>query len=360
VLDLLAPIAQDCAIAVSPDSKLPVAVIGAGSIVDAAHLPTYRALGIEIAGIFDLDAARARAVAARHGIDRVYGTLDEALEDQRAGFVDIAVVPWAQPEIVTAALTNGKHVLCQKPLALSVAEAQALAAAADASDRCVVVNQQLRYDEGIAVMRSMLQRGWIGEPTTLTFSVDIATDWSSWQWLVDSERLDLLYHSIHYLDAVRSLLGEPDVVFCTLSRTPGQLATGETRSISTLIFPGGVRALVHVNHENRSGDPSATFRLDGSDGSIVGSLGLLLDYPHGRPDTLAVRSLALPTDGWLNYPITERWLPNAFAGPVAALLQWASGGAAAPTNAADNVRTVQLVNALYRSDETGSSQDLRK
>ena len=121
----------------------------------------------------------------------------------------------------------------------------------------------------------MLRRGWIGEPTTMSFTVNISTDWTAWNWLVESPRLDVNYHSIHYLDAIRSILGDPKTVFCTGSRTEGQLPIAETRSISTLIFPGDVRALVHVNHENRAREPEATFRIDGSDGSIRGSLGLL-------------------------------------------------------------------------------------
>jgi predicted dehydrogenase len=224
----------------------------------------------------------------------------------------------------------------------------------------VVVQQQLRYDEGIAAAASMVRHGWIGEVTAVTFDVDIATDWSAWPWLVTSPRLEIQYHSIHYLDAIRSILGTPDRVFAAAGSTPGQLAQAETRTISTLLYDNGVRGLVHVNHENHCGDVRATFRIDGSAGSIRGTLGLLYDYPAGRPDTLEVYSTVLPTDGWLPYPVTSRWLPDAFAGPMAGLQHWISGGPAAATRLTDNLDTLALVDALYRSIETGQATDVAR
>lgn len=358
MLELLTPIADACRITVEDSHTRSVAIVGAGAIVDFAHLPAYKRLGLDVVGIFDLDAARAQEVASRHDVPRVYASLDELLADDRVEVVDIAVVPGAQPDIVKAGLAAGKHLLCQKPLALDVPQARELAALAADSGRVVAVNQQLRYDEGMAAARAMVQAGWIGAPTTMSFTVNIATDWSAWPWLVTSDRLEIMYHSIHYLDAIRALLGDPVRVFCTGSRTAGQVARGETRSMSTLVFDGDVRALLHVTHENRSRDVEALFRIDGSEGSIKGTLGLLYDYPHGRPDSLEVFSRTVPTDGWLPYPVTGRWLPDAFAGPMASLLRGVATGETPATQAADNVRTVELVHALYESMDSGHAVEV--
>lgn len=358
MLDVFAPIAEKARIELPAEHRRPIAIVGAGAIVNVAHLPAYRQLGLEVCGIFDVDAERAKDVAERHSIGRVYASLDEVLADANTTVVDVAVVPTAQPDIVEAALGAGKHVLCQKPLGVDLATARVLADAAAAANRCVAVNQQMRWDEGIAAAAAMVGSGWIGTPTTMSFTVDIATDFTTWPWLVNSSRLDLMYHSIHYLDTVRAILGDPIRVFATGSYTPGQAPMGETRTISTLLYDHGVRALLHVNHENRSGDQKAEFRIDGSSGAIRGTLGMLYDYPDGRPDTLELFSTVVPTDGWLPYPVTKRWIPDAFAGPMTALLRWIATGKPSPTAAYDNLGTLALIEALYRSIETGEAQTL--
>jgi predicted dehydrogenase len=358
MLDVFAPIAAACDTSVAPEHRLPIAVVGAGSIVDVAHLPAYRAAGLDVRGLYDLDADRAREVAARHGVPAVYASLDELLADPGVRVVDIAVAPQAQPDIALRALEAGKHLLCQKPFVPDEPTGEKLIEVADRLGLKIAVNQQLRYDEGIAAARAMVEAGWIGEPTAMTFTVNITTDWTPWPWLVRSDRLEIMYHSIHYLDAVRSVLGDPDVVFCAGGRTPGQVAAGETRTISTLVFPGNARALVHATHENRAGDPEALFRVDGSEGSIRGTLGLLYDYPHGRPDTLEVNSRALPTDGWLPYPVTRRWIPGAFAGPMASLLRAVAGDGEPYPSARDNLGTIRLVDRLYASMDSGRSMPM--
>lgn len=359
MLDQLTPIAEACRITIDNAHRQPIAIVGAGAIVDVAHLPAYRKLGLDVAGIYDLDYDRATTVAERHGLPRVYSTLEEVQSDPDVAVVDIAVVPWAQPDIIISSLAAGKHLLCQKPLALDVATARELARLARASGRVVAVNQQLRFDEGMAAAAAMVRAGWIGEPTAMSFTVNICTDWSSWAWMLESDRLEIMYHSIHYLDAIRFILGDPVRVFATGSRTPGQQPAGETRTISTLVFDGELRATLHVTHENRTNDPQAAFRIDGSDGAIKGTLGLLYDYPTGRPDTLEVFSRTVPTDGWLTYPVTQRWLPDAFAGPMASVLRAVATGESPLTGAADNVRTVELVHALYDSIDSGHAQTVQ-
>jgi predicted dehydrogenase len=358
MLEVLRPIAQVCDLRIPEEHRRPIAIVGAGGIVDYAHLPAYTKAGLEVTGIFDIDREKAKDVAGRHGIPRTYASLEELLEDPRAGVVDIAVVPWAQPEIALSALAAGKHLLCQKPLAPEVKTAERIVEEAGKQELKLAVNQQLRFDEGIAAARAMVRAGWIGEPVSMTMRVNVRTPWEMWDWISASERIEVMYHSIHYFDAIRSILGDPELVWCSGGRMPGQEPRGETITMSTLVFPGDVRALVHVNHNNLAGDFEAAFRIDGTAGSIKGTLGLLYDYPDGRPDTLEVYSDSLPTDGWLPYPVTTRWVPDAFAGPMRSLLEAVATGGTPATAGKDNLGTLRLVEALYRSMDSGESQRL--
>ncbi|HEX6686837.1 MAG TPA: Gfo/Idh/MocA family oxidoreductase [Candidatus Limnocylindrales bacterium] len=358
MFDHLNEIAQGCRIRIPDEHKRPIAIVGAGEIVDVAHLPAYRAHDLDVRGIFDINVDRARDVAARHAVPTVYPTLEALLADDGVEVVDIAVVAPYQPEIAHAALGAGKHLLCQKPLAPDLATARALVGAAEEAGLKVAVNQQFRWDEGMCAARAMVRRGWIGEVTTMSFTVDVATDFSAWNWLVESDRLEIMYHSIHYLDAVRSVMGNPTRVFATAARLPGQKPKGETHTISTLVFDRQKSAVLNINHNNLSADLRAEFRISGTLGTVHGTLGLLANYPHGGPDTLRLHSTVLPTDGWLSYPVSTRWIPDAFAGPVAGLLDWIATGRTAPTAARDNLHTLAVVDALYRSIDSGHDQEL--
>jgi predicted dehydrogenase len=141
VLESLMPIADAVRLTVPPEHRRPIAIVGAGAIVDVAHLPAYRDAGLEVCGLVDLDRERAAEVAARHGVPNVYGDLDELLADERVEVVDIAVVPWAQPEVLGAVLAAGKHALAQKPFAPDLATGRDLVATARAAGVHVAVNQ---------------------------------------------------------------------------------------------------------------------------------------------------------------------------------------------------------------------------
>jgi predicted dehydrogenase len=359
MLPRLMRIAAACDLTIPAEHRRSFGIIGAGSIVDVAHLPAYREAGLEVVAIVDRDTDRARALADRHGVARVHATIDDLLDDEDVAVVDIAVPASFQPEIAIRALEAGKDVICQKPLALDLGAARRIVDRATQLGRKVAVQQQLRFEEGIAATRAMMREGWIGEPTAVSFTIDVQTDFSAWSWLVEAPRLELYYHSIHYFDAIRALIGEPDRVFGTQSRRPGQVPIGETRTISTLIFRGDLRAVVHANHENLSGQNRAEFQVDGTSGTIRGTLGLMYDYPRGRPDTLEIWSSVVPTDGWLSYPVTTRWIPDAFIGPMRSLLAAIANAGEPETSARDNLGTLRVIEALYRSGETGESQAIQ-
>lgn len=355
ILGHLASIREEVALRVPVEHHRRIAAIGAGAIMDVAHLPAYRRGGLPVHGITDLDLGRATAVAERHGIGRVYAGLAEVLADETVPVVDIAVPADRQPAIVEAALLAGKHVLAQKPFAPDVATGARLVDLAEERGRVLAVNQQLRFDEGPAAAYAMIERGWIGTICSLSITVDIWTPWSDWPWLLEVPRLEIVYHSIHYHDLVRWFLGEPERVFCLAGRTPGQRPRGEIRTTSSYRYRGDLVAVVQTNHTNAYGDARAEFRIEGTAGVIKGTFGLLYDYPRGRPDTVEITSSVLGTDGWVPYPVTTRWIPDAFLGPMASVLAAVAGGAAPRSTGRDNLGTLALVQALYRSVQTGEA-----
>lgn len=349
--DPFAAIRQQIDINVAEEHKKPIAIVGAGEIVDLAHLPAYRDHGLDIVGITDIDLDKARDVADRHGIPRVYDSVAEIATDAQVAVVDIAVFPWVQYEVAVPLLDAGKHLLCQKPLSYDLGEAVKLVEHGEKCGVTMAVNQQLRFSESVAAAKAMVDAGWIGDPFEMSWDFHVYTPWENWAWVAKQPRLDINQFTIHPLDAVRYVLGDPLFAYGTQAREPGQPEAGETRTISVLEFAGETRAFLRSFHKNRTGDPRAEFRIDGTGGSIRGTIGLMYDYPTGRADTLEVSSRVLPTDGWLPYPVTSRWIPAAFIGPMASLLEAIATNGTPLTNARDNLKTLQVVHALYESGE---------
>lgn len=346
MIDQFREIADAVKLEVKPENKRKIGICGAGGIVDGAHLPAYTKAGLEVVAIFDTDNAKAQDVAKRHGIPTVYKTLAELLADPKVEIVDIAVPAAAQPEIFAQVAAAKKHILAQKPFATTVAAGEAMVKQAKDAGIIAAVNQQLRFEEGVAAAHKMVELGWIGTVSNFSINVNLITPWELWPWAKDLERLEVMLHSIHYHDLIRWFLGDAKTVFCAAGRTVGQFPKGETRTISTALYSSGVTSLVHANHVNRGGDNYAEYRIDGDKGSIRGTLGLLYDYPSGRVDTLEVNSQVVPTDGWMPYPVTTRWFPDAFIGTMGSVMDAISTGAPLRASVADNIGTLKMVEAL--------------
>jgi predicted dehydrogenase len=326
-----------------------IGIAGCGGIVNYAHLVAYKNNGLNVVACHDTNPEAAHKTAELHGIPRIYEQLAALLADPAVDIVDIAVQPWNQRAIAEQALAAGKHVLCQKPLSDRFEDAQAIVAAGRRAGRKLAVNQQMRWSAGIAAAHDLIAKGYIGQPTDAQIQVSTTTPWHMWPWLASSPRLEVAYHSIHYLDAMRALFGDPEWVTSRHARYPRQGARAETKTITVLDYTGGLQALVAVNHHDESPDGYAIFRFLGTEGIIKGTIGLLYDYPRGRPDTFDVHRHEDGPAEWQSIALEGLWIPDAFIGPMASLMEAIQTDGVPATDAADNLNTLRLVEAAYRS-----------
>ncbi|MCS7459804.1 Gfo/Idh/MocA family oxidoreductase [Paenibacillus doosanensis] len=334
------------------DRSRPIGIVGAGEIVAQAHLPAYRMAGFQVAGIYDMNQAKAEELANRYPGMKVFATLEAMLADPQIQIVDIAVPAKHQPDIALKAASYGKHLLCQKPLAETFGQARALVDACAAAGIKAAVNQQMRWSPGIQASRSIAARGWLGQLLQGTVQVNVHTPWENWPWLTQISTLEVMYHSIHYLDSIRYVLGlQPEYVYADGAKIPNQPYAGETRTMIHIKYPGDVRALVHDNHNNRmpQEDWYATFRFEGTEGVVKGTNGALYNYPEGREDTISLYSNLLEP-GTLYAPKLEgRWFPHAFMGTMGELMRAIEEDREPENSIADNLITLRTVFAAYRS-----------
>ncbi len=339
--------------AVPPGGGRPIGIVGAGAIVRAGHLPAYRKAGLHVVGVADLDLEVAREVAAAFELDTAYGSAAELVADPRVEVVDIAVTPQAQADVVRAAVAADKHVLCQKPFSEDLAVAADLVDLAERAGVTLAVNQQMRWDQTITGMKALADAGWYGTLTSGLFDVDVRTDWQLWPWLLERPRLEYFYHSIHYVDSIRHVFGDPTSVVAVSGRYPGQQAVGETRTHTVYEYSEELAVTVLANHNNWSPRPRAVVRCQGTDGQSEGTLGVLYDYPVGRPDTFEFWSRVEHPDHTFRRDFDERWIPDAFVGPMVELQTAVDEDREPLTSGRDNLRTLQVVHAAYRSAAEG-------
>ena len=327
-----------------------IAIVGCGGIVNYAHLPAYKQYQLNVVGCYDVNREAAEKTAQTHGIPKVYASLDELIADPDVEIVDIAVQPWHQLEIARQVIAAGKHLLCQKPLSDTFAEAVEIVRLAEEAGVKLAVNQQMRWDQGIRASHTLIRKGWIGEPTDATIQVSVSTPWEMWPWLAGVQRLEVMYHSIHYIDSIRFLFGDPQWVTSRHARSPLQGSVrGETKTITVMDYASGLQVLIAANHYNQTDEQFAIFRFIGTEGVISGTLGLMYNYPHGRPDTLVWSSKKYYPDRRFEAKLEGMWIPDAFIGPMASLMQAIQEDGVPETNGADNLNTLRIVNAAYIS-----------
>lgn len=329
-----------------PSAPRPIVIIGTGGIVRDAHLPAYRKAGFTVAGLYDPDIARAEALARDWNTPRVFVSIEEATAGDAV--FDIAAPPVAHPDILRS-LPEGATVLLQKPMGLD------LAGATEIHDICVArrltasVNFQLRYSPMMLAIADALRRKQFGTLTEIEVHINLVTPWHLFPHLKPNPRVEIVSHSIHYLDAIRALAGNPSGVFARSFGHPGS-ELSDTRTSMILDYGSELRVVLSINHHHDFGRKfaDAQFRVEGASGAAVAKLGVLLDYPTGEPDELW---LAKKGSAWTQVPLSGAWFPDAFIGPMANLQRFAAGeDATLETAVADAWQTMALVEACYRSN----------
>lgn len=139
------------------------AIIGAGFITRVGHLPGYAAAGVEVCGLCDVRPERAEALAQQYpNVRRVYTDWREMLSRERPDMVSVCLPNMLHEEPVAAALEGGAHVLCEKPLAPSVAAAERMYAAAHRASRWLMAAQNSRWSPGALAVRGVVEAGDLG------------------------------------------------------------------------------------------------------------------------------------------------------------------------------------------------------
>ncbi len=193
-----------------------VGVIGCGKIAQVRHIPEYLANPhVELAGLYDINLARAQELAEKFG-GKAYASVEELLANPEIEAVSVCVANHAHAEISIAALKAGKHVLCEKPMAVTLEECEAMVAAAEEAGKYLMIGQNQRLAKAHAKARELVASGAIGKVLTFrtifghggpeTWSVDPGKN----TWFFDKTKAAMGAMAdlgIHKTDMIQYVLG---------------------------------------------------------------------------------------------------------------------------------------------------------
>jgi predicted dehydrogenase len=319
------------------------------------HLVAYRKAGFNPVAIASRTEKSASETAVRHGIAKRYATFEELLNDRSIEVLDVAVPPNVQANLIFEACERKtvKGILAQKPLGMDLAEAGKIVEACKKAGIVLAVNQNMRYDQSVRAAKTLLDNGTIGEPVFATIDMRGIPHWMPWQeelgWLT------LRIMSIHHLDTLRYWFGDPERIFCSVRNDPRTKFPHRDGICSYILEYGSGLRCVGMDDvwtgPAKEGCPSDIYirwRIEGMNGLATGDIGWCKD-PYTSPSTIRY---AQKGDEHFHEPRwNESWFPDAFVGTMAQLLVALEKGAEPEIGGRDNLRTMALVDAAYRSAE---------
>ena len=336
-----------------------IGVIGAGFIMRDVHLAAYEEAGFDVVAIASRTAEHARACAEQRGIPRVHATWQELLANPAIEIVDIAFPPDQQLGIVREAVKHADHIkgiLAQKPLAMNLADAAEIVRLCEEAGIVPAVNQNMRYDQAMRALKTLLDRGELGEPVVAQIHLHAEAAWQP--FVKGYDRVTLLNMSVHHLDVYRFLFGDPDRILVSVRPDPRpDLPQADGPAFYVLEYPSQLRA-VAIDNTYSWGDRGLEWRVDGTEGIAKGTIGWP-DFPAGSPSTLDFLSRRRPDD-WFRPRWSEQWFPQAFIGTMGQLMRAIEEGTEPEISGRDNLKTMALIEAAYLSAREGRAVELRE
>jgi predicted dehydrogenase len=229
------------------ESKLKVALISAGMITNAAHIPAYRNLGdkVEIVGICDINPVSAEDTAKRHGIPAWFTDAEKMLEQVKPDLVSVCTPNASHKTLAMLALDYGANVACEKPLALTYRDAKEMFDFAKAKGRTLFACQVLRYQDEFQFAREMAQDGQLGRVYYSEFSCIRRRGIPKWGTFHRKDAngggcfCDI---GVHMVDAALWIMGNPalEAVSGMSASCLGRSETGIVSSLAESGAPAGV------------------------------------------------------------------------------------------------------------------------
>jgi predicted dehydrogenase len=277
-------------------TNIKAAILGTG-FIGGVHTQMLRRAGVQVRGMLGSSPQRGKAGAAAHGLAHAYASLDEVLNDDAIDVVHVTTPNHAHYEQVMAVLAAGKHIICEKPLAMTSDQSAKMVAQADSSGKVCAVCYNIRFYPLNQQAHGMVQAGDVGTPHFITghYHQDWLAEATDWNWRLDEAKGGALRSvgdiGTHWVDLTSFVTGQkPEAVMAELitflperqkpvgaaETFPNAQGDTETVPVTTddasmilIRYPNGARGVMTTSQINRGRKNSLTWDIAGSDASIA-------------------------------------------------------------------------------------------
>lgn len=332
--------------------KLKAGVIGCGFFAQN-HLAGWQAIeDVTLAAVCDQQAGRAEEAKAKFGASKAYTDAERMLATEDLDFVDIVTMPPTHRPLVELVARYGRHLICQKPLAPSMADARAMVEACESAGITFMVHENFRWQGIIQRAKQIVDEGKIGDPFSAQISFRTGYNvYPNQPYLATDERLVLYDMGVHVFDLVRFFMGEVGSLYAQTDRVNPEIR-GEDAATALLRHDNGT-SVAHMNYVSVvEHDESILIpvRIEGNRGALE----IRRDY-----------QLSVVSDKQISHhhisPVQYPWGSSLGGAVIESVMNiqkhWVESlhnGTAPDTSGADNLKTLELVFGSYESAERNS------
>lgn len=323
-----------------------IGIIGVGRIANERQIPCYLEKGLKIVAIADINEKNLKETQKRWKIKNAFKDYHELLEIDEIKIVDILTQSWVRPQIVKDSAERGKHILCEKPFARTIEDAEDMIQAAEKANVKLAVHQPSRWYHPFYLTKTLIQKGYIGEPyyyiAIRTCPYDTAYyEREATRWHIHLDDFLPIEWGIHDADTVRWILSQNPVrVFLSASRMPYQNFKSEMVGGCLVDFSPVLKGVFVYRLTTQSDEHEYKLIIEGKEGTIKAGI---------APMGLECYSRKLGTS-WqkVNWDYHETMF-EGHAASMAELINAIYENRSPCNSAQDNLNSIRISLAMYRS-----------
>ena len=324
------------------------------------HMHGWKALeDVEIVAVCDRDEARAKAMAREFGIARFYLDAAAMLAEEKPDFADVATTVELHRPLVELVCNAGIGAICQKPFAETMADGEAMAAAAARAGAPLIVHENFRWQKPFVLLKSMIGEGKIGQPHFARLSFRHRFDvYANQPYLAEAPRLALMDVGLHLYDLSRFLMGETTHLACRTQRLNPKVK-GEDAFTTLLTQESGAAVVCDASFFSRIDPepfPSTVAWIEGERGTLELTADCRITLHGAESRSVIDAEPETPNWGAKPFSVVQDSVMRFEAHAASAL----RGEVAPQPSGQDNLRTLALALASYESARDKTMIDMTK